>query len=56
MDRLCAGFQRRGDDPITAQVAVGGRIAPYRHGHISKAGVQGVRIGLGIDRNAAQPH
>ena len=53
MNGLCPGRQRRRDDGIAAQIAFGHRRRPDPHRLIRHLHMQGLRIGIRINRNAA---
>ncbi|MCC2690978.1 MAG: choline dehydrogenase [Rhizobiaceae bacterium] len=58
MDRLCPGRSRRRDDPVAAQIAVGGRRGADMDRLVGHLHMHGAPIGVGVDgdgRDAEAP-
>ncbi len=56
MHRLRAALARGLDHPFDIEIAVARTRWPQQHGFVSHCDMHGVAVGLGINRNRAQPH
>lgn len=56
MNGLGAGLSRRLDHALDAEIAVARPRRPEQYGFIGHRDMHGVAVGLGIDRDRAQPH